>query len=73
MGKSNPYEWASMLLGFVAILVIIPIFVFYFKGESIRSRSKFVQALMAEKGCPGPPEPPEEAAKQHDTEKQPQP
>ncbi|WFD20859.1 hypothetical protein MCAP1_003113 [Malassezia caprae] len=71
MGKSNPYEWASTLLGFVSILVIVPIFVFYYHGEAIRSRSKFAQALMEEKRRPGPPEPPEEmAAEQRDVEKQ---
>ncbi|CCU99090.1 unnamed protein product [Malassezia sympodialis ATCC 42132] len=71
MGKSNSYEWASTLLGFISILVIVPIFVFYYHGEAIRGRSKFAQALNEEKHQPGPPEPPEEVgAEQRDVEKQ---
>lgn len=71
MGKTNSLEWASTLLGFVSILVIVPIFIFYYHGEAIRSRSKFAQALSEEKHKPGPPEPPEEVAEeQKDVEKQ---
>ena len=35
------YAWATTLLAFVAILVVIPIYIFYWKGETIRMNSKF--------------------------------
>ena len=38
-------EWASTLLAFLAILVAIPVYVFYWKGPAIRERSKFAQSL----------------------------
>ncbi|KAJ9480091.1 putative drug/proton antiporter YHK8 (putative) [Pseudozyma hubeiensis] len=38
-------EWASTLLAFLAILVAIPAYVFYWKGPQIRERSKFAQSL----------------------------
>lgn len=41
------YEWASTLLGFLAILVCIPVYIFYAKGPEIRKRSKFAQSLAA--------------------------
>lgn len=42
-------EWASTLLGFLAILVTIPIYIFYWKGPAIRERSKFAQTLASDK------------------------
>ncbi|EPQ30004.1 uncharacterized protein PFL1_02677 [Pseudozyma flocculosa PF-1] len=39
------YQWASSLLGFLAFAVTAPIFLFYWKGEWVRSRSKFAQSL----------------------------
>lgn len=38
-------EWATTLLAFLAILVAIPLYVFYWKGPAIRARSKFAQTL----------------------------
>lgn len=38
-------EWASTLLAFLAIIVAIPVYVFYKKGPAIRERSKFAQSL----------------------------
>lgn len=38
-------EWASTLLAFLAIIVAIPVYVFYVKGPAIRERSKFAQSL----------------------------
>lgn len=40
--------WATMFLGFVAIIVIIPAYIFYWKGEWVRKNSKFAQELMKE-------------------------
>ncbi|KAH9924560.1 major facilitator superfamily domain-containing protein [Fomitopsis serialis] len=39
-------EWASTLLGFLAILVAIPVYIFYWKGPEIRARSRFAQELV---------------------------
>ncbi|EGV62452.1 hypothetical protein PSN45_001209 [Yamadazyma tenuis] len=49
MSPSHPYQWASTFLGLVAIVVAIPIYVFYWKGPEIRRRSKFAQTLAADK------------------------
>ena len=49
MGKSNPLEWASTLLGFLAIGFITPIYIFYWKGPQIRASSKFAQTLEADR------------------------
>lgn len=38
-------EWASTLLGFLAVLVMIPVYVFYVIGPKIREKSKFAQSL----------------------------
>lgn len=43
------YQWTSTLLGFVAILIVIPIYVFYWYGPTIRARSRFAQALAADR------------------------
>ena len=43
------YQWASTLLAFLAILVTIPIFIFYWKGEYLRKRSKFASQLAQER------------------------
>lgn len=42
-------EWPSTILGFIAILVTIPIYVFYWKGPEIRARSKFAQSVASER------------------------
>ena len=39
--RDRSYQWASTFLGFVSIVVIIPIYVFYWKGPQIRERSPF--------------------------------
>lgn len=49
MGHSNPLEWASTFLGFMAILFIIPIYVFYWNGPRIREKSKFAQVLASDR------------------------
>ena len=42
-------QWASTLLGCIGVLVMIPIYVFYWKGPAIRARSKFAQTLEADR------------------------
>ncbi|KAJ5574024.1 Major facilitator superfamily domain general substrate transporter [Penicillium hispanicum] len=49
MGGKRSLQWASTLLGCVGFLVLIPIYVFYWKGPAIRARSKFAQQLEADR------------------------
>ncbi|EEQ38155.1 hypothetical protein CLUG_02278 [Clavispora lusitaniae ATCC 42720] len=49
IGKKRHLQWASTLLGCIAFLVSIPIYIFYWKGPQIRERSKFAQTLAADK------------------------
>lgn len=42
-------QWASTLLGCIGVLVMIPIYVFYWKGPAIRARSRFAQTLEADR------------------------
>ncbi|KAK5149324.1 hypothetical protein LTR04_007199 [Oleoguttula sp. CCFEE 6159] len=41
----RPLEYASTILGCIAVMVTIPIYFFYWKGPQIRARSKFAQEL----------------------------
>lgn len=45
IGGKFHYQWASTLLGCLAILCTIPIYIFYWKGPEIRDKSKFAQEL----------------------------
>ncbi|KAI5304829.1 hypothetical protein KEM56_005858 [Ascosphaera pollenicola] len=47
----NGYQWSSTFLAFVAIIVVLPVYVFYFYGPEIRARSKFAQALAADRAA----------------------
>ncbi|CAI7620538.1 hypothetical protein N7533_012825 [Penicillium manginii] len=49
MGKTNTLEWPSTFLGFMAIIFTIPIYIFYWKGPTIRERSPFAQVLAADR------------------------
>lgn len=49
IGKRYHLQWASTLLGCVGFLVLIPIYVFYWKGPDIRAKSKFAQQLAADR------------------------
>ncbi|KAJ6125461.1 hypothetical protein N7471_012778 [Penicillium samsonianum] len=49
MGSKYHLQWASTLLGCVGFLVLIPIYVFYWKGPEIRAKSKFAQQLAADR------------------------
>lgn len=49
IGGARHLQWASTILGCIAILVAIPIYVFYWKGPAIRAKSKFAQTLAADR------------------------
>ncbi|KAL2846644.1 major facilitator superfamily domain-containing protein [Aspergillus pseudoustus] len=42
-------QWASTILGVLAVFVTIPIYIFYWKGPQIREKSKFAQTLAADR------------------------
>lgn len=42
------YEWASTLLAMLALILIVPMYAFYFKGSQIRAKSRFAQSLTKE-------------------------
>lgn len=49
IGQKYHLQWASTILGCVGFLVLIPIYVFYWKGPEIRAKSKFAQQLAADR------------------------
>ncbi|CAK96557.1 transporter mfs1 [Aspergillus awamori] len=49
IGGKFHLAWGSTLLGCIAALVAIPIYIFYWKGPEIRRRSKFAQTLAADR------------------------
>jgi hypothetical protein len=49
IGDKYKLEWPTTILAFLAILVTIPIYVFYWKGPAIRERSKFAQVLASDR------------------------
>lgn len=49
IGGKFHLQWASTILGCLALLVTIPIYVFYWKGPEIRRKSKFAQTLAADR------------------------
>jgi hypothetical protein len=48
-GYGLKLEWPSTILGIIAIFVTIPIYVFYWKGQWFRERSKFAQSLAGQR------------------------
>jgi hypothetical protein len=46
-------EWASTLLGFLAVIFCIPIYIFYVKGPIVREKSKFAQTLASDRKSRG--------------------
>lgn len=54
--------WASTILAVLAIIVVLPVFLFYWKGEAIRARSPFAQEIMKARKTDDPVlvEPPEQ-------------
>ncbi|KAJ6160616.1 Major facilitator superfamily domain general substrate transporter, partial [Penicillium chermesinum] len=49
MGTTHRLEWPSTLLGFLAIMFTIPIYIFYWKGPVIREKSPFAQTLASDR------------------------
>ncbi|KAL1849091.1 hypothetical protein Plec18170_007750 [Paecilomyces lecythidis] len=49
IGGKFHLQWASTILGCIAFLVTIPIYIFYWKGPQIRESSKFAQTLAADR------------------------
>lgn len=49
IGQKYHLQWASTILGCIGFLVLIPIYVFYWKGPEIRKKSKFAQQLAADR------------------------
>jgi MFS family permease len=49
IGGKFHLQWASTLLGCAGLLVLIPLYIFYWKGPIIRERSKFAQTLEADR------------------------
>ncbi|CUM65893.1 uncharacterized protein PRCAT00003543001 [Priceomyces carsonii] len=49
IGHKRHLQWASTILGCIAIIVALPIYVFYWKGPYIRDKSKFAQTLAADR------------------------
>ena len=47
VGGKFKLEYASTILACLAVVVEVPIYIFYWKGEWFRSRSKFAQTLNA--------------------------
>lgn len=45
IGSEYPTEWASTILAILSCMVVVPVYVFYWKGPVVRKKSKFAQAL----------------------------
>ena len=53
IGSKNELQNASMLLGALAVVFTIPIYIFYWYGPTIRARSKLAQELLADQAKKG--------------------
>ncbi|KAG8158572.1 hypothetical protein KVR01_011694 [Diaporthe batatas] len=53
IGSEFPTEWASTILAVLSCLVVVPVYVFYWKGPVIRRKSKFAQALAEDREAHG--------------------
>lgn len=49
IGNSHQFAYGSTVLGGLAVLVTIPIYIFYIYGPKIRARSKFAQVLAGDR------------------------
>ena len=48
IGSTYHLEWPTTILAIIAIIVTIPIYIFYWQGPKIRERSKFAQTLASD-------------------------
>lgn len=48
VGHKYKLEWPTTILAVLALIVTIPIYIFYWKGPSIRAKSKFAQTLASD-------------------------
>lgn len=53
IGNKHKLQWPTTILGVLAILVTLPIYVFYWKGPEIREKSKFAQTLASDRLAKG--------------------
>lgn len=53
IGGKYHLEWPTTILGCLAFLITIPIYIFYWKGPAIRKRSKFAQILASDRAARG--------------------
>ncbi|KAF8996092.1 MFS general substrate transporter [Hymenopellis radicata] len=53
IGDRYALEWPSTILGCIGILVVIPVYIFYWNGPAIRERSKFALTLDSERKARG--------------------
>lgn len=49
----RPLEYATTILACIGVLVVVPIYVFYWNGPAIRARSKFATTLAHEREARG--------------------
>ena len=49
IGTTYTLEYPTTILACIAVLVTVPIYVFYWKGPKIRKRSKFAQTLASDR------------------------
>ena len=49
IGGTKHLQWASTLLGGLALVMVIPIYIFYWKGPQIREKSRFAQTLATDR------------------------
>lgn len=50
MYRTLNYQWASTLLGFIALACCLIPYVFYYKGAAIRKRSRYAFTNSAKEG-----------------------
>lgn len=48
-GTAFQYAWPTMILFFIGLLLAIPVYVFYFFGETIRAKSKMANEVKEER------------------------
>jgi hypothetical protein len=49
VGTTHELEWPRTILGCLALIIAIPIYLFYWKGPAIRERLMFAQTLTSDR------------------------